>query len=64
MDGASLLDLAEMIERHIRFEERELFPYLENILSLEQLQNIGAILLKEENESCALKHEDEFWRES
>ncbi|HEY3251004.1 MAG TPA: hypothetical protein VGK25_07785, partial [Ignavibacteria bacterium] len=29
------------LENHIRFEERELFPSIENLLSEDELQNIG-----------------------
>ncbi len=32
-DKAILIKLTNMIEKHIRFEERELFPYVESILS-------------------------------
>jgi hemerythrin-like domain-containing protein len=36
-DQDALLELASLIEKHIRFEERELFPHLERTLSSEQL---------------------------
>ena len=51
--------LTDEVERHVRFEERELFPYLEKILSAKQLEIIGKQLQKEP----ALKDdfEDEFW---
>ena len=32
-----LLQLAHKIEAHIRFEERELFPYIETMLTIEEL---------------------------
>lgn len=36
-----LLELAGQLEKHIRFEERELFPYLEKKLSENELSTIG-----------------------
>ena len=36
--------LADAITDHIRFEERELFPYLESTLSEDQLSQVGAVL--------------------
>jgi hemerythrin-like domain-containing protein len=51
--------LANTIDAHVRYEERELFPHLEKTLTTEQLENIGAQLSKE----AALHDdfEDEFW---
>ena len=42
-----LATLADKVEAHVRFEERELFPHLEFTLSEEQLQLIGEQLSKE-----------------
>lgn len=39
-----LLELAEKLEAHIRFEERELFPYIEKILPEQQLEEIGRLI--------------------
>ncbi len=36
-----LLHLAKLVEEHIRYEERELFPHLEKVLAHEQLVEIG-----------------------
>lgn len=36
--------LAELLESHIRYEEREFFPYLEQNLNTSQLEEIGAAL--------------------
>jgi hemerythrin-like domain-containing protein len=41
---ALFLNLADHIHDHIRFEERELFPYLETTLSDEQLDEIGKLI--------------------
>src|SRR5690606_8445528 len=35
-DKHQLLELARLVEAHIRFEERELFPYMESSLSSEE----------------------------
>ncbi len=39
-----ILELANSLEKHIHFEERELFPRIENILPEEALQSLGARL--------------------
>src|SRR5690606_513505 len=39
-DAAKLELLADKVEQHVRFEERELFPHLEKALSAEQLRKI------------------------
>ncbi|WP_426479126.1 hemerythrin domain-containing protein [Chryseobacterium sp. CBSDS_008] len=56
-----LSDFADALYKHIRFEERIIFPYLEERLSGEELDNIGAHLLqfhrKEED-----SYQDEFWK--
>ncbi len=36
-DAAETVELAELLRRHVRFEERELFPRIERNLSEEQL---------------------------
>jgi len=51
--------LADLINDHIRFEERELFNYLEQILSIEQLDSIFKEL-GEHPVSCD-EWKDEFW---
>ena len=51
--------LANMVEAHVRYEERVLFPHLENVLTDDQLQLIGQELSKEDIKPDA--HEDEFW---
>jgi hemerythrin-like domain-containing protein len=52
------LVLEEMINTHIRFEERELFPLLENELSAEQLKEIGKTLHEVRFKD---EYKDEFW---
>lgn len=56
-----LLALADMVDAHIRYEERELFPYLENKYTAKQLSAIGAVLQKLPPEERTDKYNDEFW---
>ena len=58
-----LLDLATQVDDHIRYEERELFPYLEQTLNEEELKSIGSAI--------RLRHtpfidnfSNEFWRKT
>ena len=51
--------LADIIYKHIRFEERELFEWVEGHLTKEQLQEIYAEL--ETHPLCAGHWQDEFW---
>ena len=45
---ADFLELADLLTRHIRFEERELFPYLEETLTAGQMEGIGRQLSAQE----------------
>ena len=58
-DSNSLQLLAEVINDHIRFEERELFSYAEKTLSPEQLNEIYNELPDELQ--CDTEWKDEFW---
>ena len=40
-DVASARELGELLSRHVRFEERELFPLLERRLSARRLHELG-----------------------
>ena len=58
---SELLELADLLDKHIRFEERVLFPYLEMSLSEEQLNEIG--------QKISISHKDfednysnQFWK--
>ncbi|OLS22632.1 MAG: hypothetical protein HeimC3_29060 [Candidatus Heimdallarchaeota archaeon LC_3] len=46
--------LGEKLEKHIRVEERELFPLLERMISEEELQKIGKRLAERETYDCSL----------
>lgn len=54
-----LTALADAVDKHIRFEERDLFPYLEQTLSPDQLADIGARLNNEPHAPDT--YPDEFW---
>ena len=56
-----LLELADMVDDHIRFEERVLFPHLQEKLSEEQLELIGEQIV---DEPLNDNYEDEFWKKS
>lgn len=50
--------LSDLLDKHIRFEERELFPHLEKMLSKEQLDDIGKRLAAP---TVKDDYADEFW---
>jgi hemerythrin-like domain-containing protein len=52
---------ADGLEHHIRFEERELFPYIEEKLSPTDLLKAGKHIADEANKKVHLKWADEFW---
>ena len=59
-DKRSLKILCDLLNHHIRFEERELFVYLENLLSTEKLDEVYKELEKHPLKSEEWK-EEEFW---
>ena len=58
-DLSSLQLLAEFVNNHIRFEERELFAYAEETLTQEQLNEIYKELPNELQ--CETEWKEEFW---
>ena len=56
----TLAKIADMVDEHVRYEERELFPHLERKLSKEQLENIGKLIQKQ-HPSLQDQYEDQFW---
>jgi len=42
--SSNIKEFADLLKRHIRFEERELFPFMEKELSDEKLAEIGKFL--------------------
>lgn len=63
-DSNSLKTLSEFINNHIRFEERDLFPYAEKTLTPEQLNEVYNDLPNElhcDTDPIAIGWKDEFW---
>ena len=56
-----LARIADIVDEHVRYEERELFPHLERKLSKEQLENIGKLIQKHHSSSLQDDYEDQFW---
>lgn len=56
---ALLLDLANTVKDHVRFEERQLFNYIEEIATAAQLKMLGIELA--EQISLEPQWTDEFW---
>lgn len=52
---------AQGLEKHIRFEERELFPFIEQNVDEKTLENIGGQLKSLHKASCAA-WQPEFWK--
>lgn len=53
--------LADAIDEHIRHEDRELFPLMESMLTLEQLKGIKKRMFDEYDPELKDDFEDEFW---
>jgi hemerythrin-like domain-containing protein len=58
----SFSQLADLIDNHIRFEERQLFGLIENMLSTEELDRIAEQL--NADPACTTSWEPEFWIKS
>jgi hemerythrin-like domain-containing protein len=59
-DSYDLFWLCNLLESHIRFEEREFFAYLEQQLSAEQLSEIFT-QLEQHPVSCKEEWKNQFW---
>jgi len=59
-DSRTISMLADLINDHIRFEERQLFNYLEETLSKEQLEIIFQ-QIEEHPVACNTEWNDKFW---
>jgi len=55
-----LFEFAELLKNHIRFEERVLFPYIEEILSKDELTQIGE-QLKSSHQPLCVSWSYNFW---
>ena len=56
-----LQQLADLLDQHIRFEERILFPSLETQLSDEEMKTIGSELSAHHQNVFKDDYEDDFW---
>ena len=54
--------IADLVDSHVRFEERELFPHLEAAIEESELAKIGKKLLEAQPEPLQDTYEDEFWK--
>jgi hemerythrin-like domain-containing protein len=55
------IKMVDMVDKHVRFEERELFPHLEAAIEESELAKIGEKLLEMQSEPLQDTYEDEFW---
>jgi hemerythrin-like domain-containing protein len=60
MAATNIVSLGDLLERHIRFEERELFPHIEKQLTPEQLNAVLSQLGDEQ--ACDTDWKNEFWK--
>lgn len=60
-DRQNYTTLSDLLDRHIRLEERQLFPYLEQHLSPERLSQVGAELRRLHQDPLADDYSDAFW---
>lgn len=49
-----------LIDKHIRFEERELFPLIQSTISPDEMQELGVAFENELNNNCA-QYPIKFW---
>jgi hemerythrin-like domain-containing protein len=55
------LEFAELLIKHIRFEERILLPHLEQVLPLSALKSVEAYLTQQHPVPFKDNYPDEFW---
>lgn len=53
--------LVNMVDDHVRYEERQLFPYMERVLNNEQLEAVGKHLNTDHTMPLKDQYKDEFW---
>ncbi len=54
-------EFTNLLEKHIRFEEKQFFPFIENQLNEDQLQTIGEYLKSQHRPGCKT-WQHEFWK--
>jgi len=59
---ALVFKIADLVDKHVRFEERELFPYLESAIAEPKLIEIGKKIKDLQPEFTQDLFTDEFWR--
>jgi hypothetical protein len=62
IEALQLQIVSDTVDNHVRYEERELFPHLENILTEDQLKQIGNELQRT-HVVCNDEFSDEFWKD-
>ena len=62
--AAAYLSFVDLLTKHIRFEERTLFPHLEAALPESVLASVGAYLSGQHAVPSADDYPDEFWSKS
>jgi hypothetical protein len=60
MPAGQLLALADTVQNHVRYEEREMFPHLEKVLTDEQLKKIGKQITRQHDQLLKDDFTDEF----
>jgi hypothetical protein len=55
--------LADLVDSHVRYEERELFPHLEQLIPEEQLVVVEKQLAAAHDSNLKDDYPDEFWME-
>ncbi len=56
----SIEELRTHLNAHIRFEEKELFPLIEQVITEQQRRSIGSILAHEKDDNC-MNYPIKFW---
>lgn len=56
-----LTAFADLLDRHIRFEERVLFPHLEGTVPEEELERVGALIHGSHTVPVKEDYADAFW---
>lgn len=59
-DETVFVQLYQLVEKHIRFEERELFPLIESVISNDELYEIGHAFEGETDKNCSA-YPIKFW---
>ena len=63
-EAATFRQLADTVNSHIRFRERELFPHLQQVLGEAELARIGAAQAANRRAVFKDEYPDEFWIKS